>query len=654
MDRARNPRLILLLLALLTGITLAVFWPVIQNGFIGYDDFEYLVQNPHVATGLTWANIKWAFTAFYSSNWHPVTWISHMIDVQLFGAKTGWHHFISLLIHTTNTGLLFLLLNRMTGTIWRGALVAALFALHPLHVESVAWAAERKDVLSGFFFMLALLAYVGYVRSQEIDRREKRGEGRDLDSVPSSLFPLPSSMSYAFTLITFALGLMSKPMLVTLPFVLLLLDYWPLMRLNPNEKTGGFDVRHSLRLVIEKAPFFAMSGVSCVLTVLAQKQGGAVAPLEMLPFGARIENAIVAYFAYLQKMVWPSPLAVLYLRPEEWPLWQEVLGAILTIGLTLTALVLARIGLRRYLTTGWLWYLGMLVPVIGVVQVGTQAYADRYTYLPLIGCFIILVWGGWELASRWRTGPVFASAAASLALIGAAVVSNQQVRLWKNTETLLTHCLQVTTNNYMAHNILGVALSQTNFEEAQSHFLEALRLQPGYAEALQNLGVLLVWHGDFDQAKSYLDQAIRVKPSVAAVYGRLGFALDLKGRTKDAIACYREDVRLSPNDENVCNDLAWLLATSSDESLRNGAEAVRLAEHACELTATNRAFFVGTLAAAYAEAGRFPDAIAAAQKAIALAEAARQTDLAAKNRQLLESYRSGKAHHEPPTEVSVQ
>lgn len=650
MDRARNPRLTLLLLALLTGATLAVFWPVTQNAFIGYDDFEYLVQNPHVATGLTWANIKWAFTAFYSSNWHPVTWISHMMDVQLFGGKTGWHHFISLLIHAANTGLLFTLLSRVTGAIWRSALVAALFALHPLHVESVAWAAERKDVLSTFFFMLTLLAYVNYAKSPIKHHSSRITQDASLVTLPRSHAPT----LYALTLLAFTLGLMSKPMLVTLPFVLLLLDYWPLMRLNPNEKTVGFDATGLLRLIVEKIPFFVLSALSCVLTMFAQKQGGAVAPLEMLSFGARIENAIVAYFAYLQKMVWPSPLAVLYLRPEEWPLWQEVLGAIFTIGLTLTALALARIGRTRYFTTGWLWYVGMLVPVIGVVQVGTQAYADRYTYLPLIGCFIVLVWGGWELASRWRLGPMFAGSVASVAIIGAAAVSNQQVRLWKNTETLLTHCLQVTTNNYMAHNILGVALSQKHFEEAENHFLEALRIQPTYAEALQNLGVLLVWHGDFDRAKSYLDQAITVKPSVAEVYGRVGYALDLQARTRDAIACYREAVRLRPNDGNVCNDLAWLLATCPDESLRNGPDAVRLAEHACELTATNRAVFVGTLAAAYAEAGRFPDAIAAAQKAIALAEANRQPDLVENNRRLLELYRSGKPHHEPATQANAK
>jgi Flp pilus assembly protein TadD len=654
MDRARNPRLTMLLLALQTGATLAVFWPLTRNGFIGYDDFEYLVQNPHVATGVTWANTKWAFTAFYSSNWHPVTWFSHMLDVQIFGGRTGWHHFITLLIHAANTGLLFMLLRRMTGAIWRSALVAAFFALHPLHVESVAWAAERKDVLSAFFFMLTLLAYAAYATKTEGTTGKQADGAHNVQAVPNPPSPLSSRASfYLLGLLFFALGLMSKPMLVTVPFVLLLLDYWPLARFNP--QVEGFDARHLIRLVVEKAPFFALSAVSCVLTVLAQKQGGAVAPLEMLPFGARIENAFVAYLAYLQKMIWPTHLAIIYLRPDEWSIWLEALAAIVTVGFTLTALVLARAGSARYFSVGWLWYVGMLMPVIGVVQVGTQAFADRYTYLPLIGCFILLAWGGWELASRWRNGPKVATALACLALIGLGLAANRQARLWRNTETLLTHCLEVTTNNYMAHNILGVALSgQNRFEEAQSHFLEALRVQPAYAEALQNLGVLLVWHGDFEQAKSYLERAISVKPSVADAYSRVGFALDLQGRTRDAVACYREAVRHRPNDENACNDLAWILATCPDEKLRDAQEAVRLAEHACELTRTNRALFVGTLAAAYAEAGRFPEAIAAAQKAIALAEAARQEDLANKNRELLEIYRSGKPHHEPAVQASTQ
>jgi Flp pilus assembly protein TadD len=624
-----------LISALLGVLTLIVYWPVTRNGFIIYDDRQYILENSHVLTGLKWANVAWAFTSYYAGNWHPLTWLSHMLDVQLFDADSFGPHLVNLLLHIANTMLLFLALRHLTAATWRSALVAALFALHPLHVESVAWLAERKDVLSGFFFMLTLLSYARYAQLKA--------------NAADTNMPAPSPYVSRFTffnlaLLAFALGLLSKPMLVTTPFVLLLLDYWPLRRFE--FEFGKPLPRELLPLALEKVPFLILAAASSIVTCLSQNASGAMASFEHLPFEARLDNAFVAYGAYLQHMFWPARLALLYLPPEQWPLGQVIL-TVIALGV-ITALILTTARSHPYLFTGWFWFIGMLVPVIGLVQVGNQFMADRYTYLPLLGCFIIFAWAGGELLQKWPLVKPLALFATTLVLVAFGIATERQIRFWKNSETVLARSIEVNPNNFVAHNMLAAALDELGkFEEAKVHFRDALRLRPDDADTLHNFGVALATHGQFDEADSYLEQAVRLNPKLVSVYGKLGLILDSQGNVGKAFHYYRQALLANPDDPRVCNNLAWLLATTSRPELRDGKEAVRLAEHACRLAGNKDPFLTGTLAAAFAEAGRFPEAVTTAQNAIALATAAGETQLAARNRELLELYRAGKPFHEP-------
>ncbi|HWV98108.1 MAG TPA: tetratricopeptide repeat protein [Candidatus Acidoferrum sp.] len=678
--------------------TLGTFWRVTTYSFLDYDDQDYVTENPQVQAGLTLRSLSWALTHTVSGNWHPLTMLSHMLDCSLFGLNAGMHHLTNLLLHTANVLLLFLVLRRLTGAVWPCAFVAALFGLHPLHVESVAWVAERKDVLSAFFFMLTLWAYARYVEQskaqgpksmglspkpkvQSLESTNRRPGAEVAAPVAGTDTAKPSiqagdadfaiknqkskiknspTLHYGLALVFFALGLMSKPMLVTLPFVLLLLDYWPLGRFRElSVAAGGSPIidrrlpitnhlRSLGRLAIEKLPFFLLTVASSVVALLAQKHQGAMAPLGMFSVRARLGNAAVAYLVYLEKMVWPTRLGILYLRPlPGWPSWQIILGLVVIAVMSAWAMLAVVRGRRPYLTVGWFWYLGMLVPVIGLVQVGSQAFANRYTYLPLIGCFIILAWGGAELVQRFRVprNPVLGVAILMVVAIGA--LTYREANFWSDSETLFRRCLVVTSDNYMAHNgLAATAGARGRFEEARGHLVEALRIYPQYASALQNMGALLAMHGDFDQAKTYLSEAVRLDPQTALVYGKLGFVLSSRGENQPAVGFYREFLRLKPDDEKACNNLAWILATNPDPTLRNGPESVRWAEHGCELTHYKETVFVGTLAAAYAEAGRFQEAVAAAERAIELAHLAGQRDLERKNLQLLDLYRAGKAYHE--------
>jgi tetratricopeptide (TPR) repeat protein len=629
---------------LLGAVTLALFWPVSNYDFIVFDDGQYVFENSHVATGLTWANVVWAVTHFHSGNWHPLTWISHMIDVQFFGMNPGLHHLTNVILHAIDAILLFLLLNAMTGALWRSSLVAALFALHPAHVESVAWVAERKDVISTLFFLLTLMTYVNYSHgNSEAGNTNSKGisEAKSRKNFASVVPPKGRAVFfYALTFFFFALGLMSKPMLVTLPFVMLLIDYWPLCRIQ-NRTFSSVK-----RLALEKVPFLCLTVASCVITYLAQETGGAVDTLQRVPFEARLTNAAIAYFDYLRELVWPSHLAILYLRPDHWPLFTMVLAVALILALTLSVIFASR-G-RPWLAIGWFWFLGTLVPVIGLVQVGNQYMADRYTYIPYIGCFIALVWGGWELMKSARVAKVAITSVAAAFLGVATLMTHRQLQYWKNTETLFGHCLDVSPNNYSAHNVLGVAMARQNrVEDAKSHFKAALRIQPQYVDALQNLGVLLTEHGEVTEALKYLRQAVKIRPESTALFAKLGLVLDMKGLAENAIIYYRECLRFLPDQEDAGNNLAWLLATHPDAKIRDGVEAVRLAEHVCDVTGYQKVALIGTLAAAYAEAGRFDKAAETAEKAIQIATATGEIELAERNRQLLELYKSGKPYHEP-------
>jgi tetratricopeptide (TPR) repeat protein len=653
MPRSENWRSALLVCALLGGVTLALFWPVCHHDFIVYDDGQYVSENPYVASGLTWPNIVWAFSHFHSGNWHPLTWISHMVDVQLFGMRPGLQHLTNVFFHSANSVLLFLLLNLMTGAFWRSSIVAALFALHPAHVESVAWLAERKDVLSAYFFFLTLLAYVGYAKRAKIPNENPKAEAiPEFQNPKADESPVSEARKrrvyYVLTLVSFALGLLSKPMLVTVPFVLLLIDYWPLQRIP---RLQGRNSEGARRVILEKVPLFALSAASCVVTYLAQKAGGAVDTLERVPFEARLSNAVVAYLHYLAKLLWPSKLAILYLRPDDWTVWEVGLGILVLVGMTFLSLC-AR---RRYPWTpvGWLWFLGTLVPVIGLVQVGNQYMADRYTYIPYIGCFITMVWTAWELAKSSRVGRPLLAGVTLLVVSSAAALTHAQIQHWKHSEALLKHCIAVTKDNFAAHNILGVTFARQNrFEEARAQFVEALTISPQYADSLQNFGILLTEHGDFNDALSYLQQAVAVRPELSVVYCKLGLALDMKDQAEQAIIYYRECIRLRPDQQDACNNLAWLLATYPDPKFRDGAEAVRLAEHICDVTAYQKAPMIGTLAATYAEAGRFQDAIVAAEKAVAVARQAGEDSVVKRNEELLQLYRDGKPYREPRGKTS--
>jgi protein O-mannosyl-transferase len=652
--RINNLRRTILICVLLGVGTLAIFWPVLHHEFLNLDDQDYVTQNEHVLGGLTWENTQWAFQAGYASNWHPLTWLSHMLDVQLFGLKPGWHHGVNLLLHIANSLLLFLLFKRMTGARWRSAFVAALFALHPLHVESVAWVAERKDVLSTFFFMLTLLAYTKYVEEKAESRKQKAEVVEHGGHFQLSAFCFRLSAWYGLALGLFALGLMSKPMLVTLPFVLLLLDYWPLQRLRLCDSTS--EVQSSklktqrstfLSLLREKIPFLLLSASSCFITWLAQKRGGAIATLEAIPTGLRIENALVSYCAYLGKMIWPAPLAAYYPMPEAIPAGKVTLAAVAL--LLVTTLVLAARHKRPCLIVGWLWYLGTLIPVIGLVQVGLQSMADRYTYIPLIGPFFALTWGIADSAilnSQFSRKCAVAVFPLSLLAV-CATFTLSQVRFWRDSETLHRHTLAVTTNNPLTHLNLGSALAeQGEFDEAAGQFSAAVHIKPSYAAAQSNWGFVLSLQGKFDQAIAHYRAALQINPRLARTHYLLGSALTRLGQRDQALAEYRSALEINPDAPPALNDLAWALATAADAPNRSGAEAVALAERACRLTGFQQPLFIGTLAAAYAEAGRFDDAVNTAEKARDLALAAGQKDLSERNAQLLELYRAQKPYHE--------
>jgi len=545
-----GPVLIAGLCALLAIVTLAAYWGGQAHDFVQFDDDAYITRNAHVQKGWSGESIAWAFTSMEAANWHPLTWLSHMLDVQLFGLDAGRHHLTSILFHIVNSVLLFLLLFRMTGAPWRSILVAGLFALHPLHVESVAWIAERKDVLSSCLWFLTLGAWWAYLRSK------KTG---------------PYALAMAF----FALGLMAKPMLVTLPFTLLLLDYWPLGRLRPGDRKRGEPVGRLLR---EKAPLFALSGASCLITLIAQRSGGAVKAFSQLPLTERAGNAVHAYAAYLGKMVWPSPLAFFYPQPER----GFSAGAIvLSIGVLAGVSALA-FRMRRhapYLLFGWLWYLGTLVPVIGLVQVGEKAMADRYTYIPLIGIFIAFIWGIADAVGRDRTFRLAAGVAAVGMLGVLFALTRAQAGTWANSETLMEHALAVTSDNWMAHSNLGLALvEQGRMQEAAAHFREAVRIVPKLANARINLGLALAKAGQLDQAVAEYRTALLLQPDDPVALRNLGLTLLQMDRIQEAADVLARAVR----QESGAADLRFNYGKAMErlgrapEALEQYEEALRL------------------------------------------------------------------------------
>lgn len=555
--RYRDEIFICLLLALATAV---VYWQLGSHQFINFDDDVYVYENPAVQAGLTARGIGWAFYTFTAANWHPLTWLSHMLDVQLFGLNPGRHLYTNLFLHILNTLLLFLALRRMTGAVWRSAAVAALFALHPLHVESVAWVSERKDVLSTFFWMLALCAYSRYAE-------QTKSWGR-----------------YLLVVAALMLGLMAKPMLVTLPFVLLLLDYWPLNRLRWQATDGGRELlAKALPLIREKIPLFALVAASSVVTYVAQQYGGAVKTLTRFPLHLRLSNVLVAYVSYLSKMLWPDRLAVYYPYELARPAWQVMAAALALLSVTTFVIYSAR-G-RGYLLTGWLWYLGTLVPVIGLVQVGEQALADRYTYVPLIGVFVMIVWGAASLMEGWRFRRVGAIASAAVLLMALCVLTWRQAAHWRDNLTLYEHTLSVTSNNYVINNNLGFALSQAGRRrEGIERLNEALRLKPDFFEAHNSLGAALMEEKRFDEAVNHFEAALRLQPDVAKVHSNMGAALGSLNRLDEAVVQLNEALRLDPNYPSTHLNLGIILLRQgkNEEAAARLAEAVRLQPDSAE------------------------------------------------------------------------
>ena len=820
---------VLLLSVLVAALTVAAYWPVLQCGFVNYDDPLYVTANPHVQAGLTWPNVGWAFTAHHASNWHPVTWLSHMVDCQSFGLNPAGHHLVSLLLHLANTLLLFGLLNRLTRSCWPSALAALWFGVHPTHVESVAWVAERKDVLSTLFFLLTLWAYARYAEESNVSEsastanHASRATHYQPLAGPSSRRHLPATIYYLLSLGLFALGLMTKPMLVTLPFVLLLFDYWPLRRIAfPALQHSGTAALHSphhsatpiLFLIREKLPFFLLALLSCGTTLWAQASAGSVISMEAFPLAHRVANALLSCVRYVEQTFWPAHLAVFYPYEGPAPAWL-VLGA----GVALLAVTAATIRARRcpWLAVGWLWFVGTLVPVIGLVQVGTQAMADRYLYIPSIGLFIVAAFGLSELAARFRFGTMALAMLAGLTLAGCLLATRRQVLYWGDSETLLRHALTVTRGNYVAYNNLGTVLEdQGLLEQALSCYVESLRLKPDQVEAQINLGRVLMSQGRLDEAerrfrqvlqnnpKSYsayynlgnllfrrgqtqaaitaCRQALALNEDFPAAHNNLGCLLAAQGKHAEAIAHFQQSLHLRPDDPETLNNLgsvltdqgrtaealppltkaiqlkpgyaeahynlanayaalkkppealaqyqtalrlnpghdlahyklgnlllgegkadaaaeqyraalaantnlaeahyqlatlrlprkeaeeairqlqealslkpdwleplnnlAWLLATHPEAKYRNGPEAVRLAAHAVELTRNSDAEALDTLAAAYAEAGRFGEAVVTGEKAAELARKGSQEKAAASVADRSNLYRSGRPYRE--------
>jgi len=678
-------------------VTFAAYAPVARNGFIGFDDPRFVVSNSHIQRGFSWSAVKWAFRAFDSGNWHPLTWLSHMLDCRLYGLNPAGHHLTSLAFHIANTLLLFLLLQNLTARLWASAFVALLFGIHPMHVESVAWVFERKDVLSAFFFLLTLLAYARYV---------------ELTGKRSS----KSGLVYGLTLLLFAFGLMAKPMLVTLPCVLCLLDYWPLRRFRFPLQSQSVAVFR--RLAFEKAPFFVLTAISCVLTFLAQSRSRSIVPAAAFPLEARLAHVPVACAWYVCKLFWPAKLSIYYSLDASQmhaALFSETVVGALALMTIVTWLAIRLVTKEPCLLVGWLWFLVMLLPVSGLIQVGNQAYANRYTYLPYVGLLIMLAWGLPAFLAKWRYSQAFLLAGALLAATACFKLTVDQVRLWENPQKLDEQAIAVDENNWIVWDNLGWVfmtqgdwdkslvclrratainpvfylswgrlssvlyikgelseaqsafqkallhtpnkpelyddfgdwfLATGHFEDAITNFQNALKLAPDQPEIDKKLGRAFAGRHENDQAIIQFQNALRLQPDDADAELDLAMVLADNRQVADAISHYRRSLELAPDSVTALNNLSWLLATTSNPRLRDGGEAVRLAEHACQLTRYRKPFLVGTLAAAYAEAERFNDAVTTAQKAHDLALAQGQNGIAARNKELMALYQTGRAYHQ--------
>jgi len=761
LQRLNDSALVVCICLLLAAITLICYWPVLSHKFVCFDDEHYLFDSGYVSKGLTPSGAVWALRTGYFSNWHPLTWLSFMLDAQIYGMSSRGFHLTNLLFHTANSLLLLLLLKSMTQRLWPSAIAAALFAWHPLHVESVAWVSERKDVLSTFFFLLTLFSYWRYVKERE----------------SSTPFPNRVSRYYLLSLLFFMLALASKQMVVTLPCVLLLLDFWPLQRISLKASKREDLVSSGLALLREKLPFFALAVAASAVAFAVQRAGGSVSSGETLPMRDRLANASLGYAAYLADTFWPANLSPVYPMAFQFSLLAASAAAVLLAGVSVFVVLRAR--QNPFLLVGWFWFVGILVPVIGIIQVGAQSRADRYMYIPSIGLFIALIWGLDALFRSWSRHFQLLVLPLTISLAACLFCTRIQLGYWHDSEKLFRHAIALNHDNYLAYNSLGKALDDLNRKnEAIQCFREAVRLAPGFSGAQYNLGTILLSQGKIEDAISHLKAAVKAVPANANAHQNLGYAYYAQGKlpeatveyaesaaldpenaafrvvlgsvllkqskwteavtvlldalkldpinaeanrslgiavlnegkrdeairyfseavrlqplnsdmrfnlglalleeeqprqaaeqfteclrlnpdetrshyrlavalgrqhkTKDAIFHYREALRLTPEFPDALNELARLLACAPEDGLRDGPEAVKLAEKACAMTSNQRAGILTTLAAAYAEAGRFQDAIGAAQKAHDVAASNGQKGLAAKAGELLQLCQSGR------------
>jgi tetratricopeptide (TPR) repeat protein len=683
-----NKKQILFITASLVVSTLIAYEPMRHNGFVNYDDDRYITRNPEIKDGIRWRTLGRAFTQPHYYMWHPLTTITNMLDCQFFGLNPFWHHLVSLIFHIANALLLFWILAEMTGATWASAFVAAVFALHPIQVESVAWAAERKTVLGGLFWLLTMLAYIWYTKR-------------------------PRTGRYILLFLVYGLCIMTKPTVVTLPLALLLLDYWPLGRLNLGSHPAGKTVPVG-RLLIEKVPLLVLSAILGVATFIAQRSGGALATLENISLDYRISNMFISYINYIGKLIWPSRLAVLY------PLLHANLiksaAVVCTLLFVLISVLSIYIGRRRkYAAFGWLWYVGTLVPVIGLVQSGAQAMANRYMYIPMLGLLMIVAWAGKDLVASRPRLKVIMAVLAGVMLSSAIILTRMQVRLWQNDMTLFEHTLKVTRNNSIAENCYGYALvEEGRLNEAVLHLNNALRINPAYTDARKNLanillkqgklneaiacfnelikrgketaevhyflalalgmqkkydesikhltevlrqdpkfpdahnkmGAALLATGRTDEAITYLNEALRINADQVEAYINLGKAYSQLGKYERAIENWTKAVELKPDNTDALNNLAWEMATIDDASVEDANRAIEFAKRACELTGYKEPMFMDTLGAAYAAGGSFEDAVRTAQQAIDAAKAGGREDLAGEIKNRMELYKTGQRYRQ--------
>ncbi len=675
-------------------MTIVAYEPVRYNGFVDYDDGGYIVENPNVKGGITADSVIWAITKGHAANWHPLTWLSHMLDCELFGLNPSYHHLMSVMLHTINALLLFWILKGATGSIWASAFVAFVFAVHPVQVESVAWASERKTILSGLFQLLTIAAYIHYARQ-------------------------PGTKRYLLVLLLFGLCIMTKPVVVTVPLMLLLLDYWPLERIKWGRNTEEYNATKpglqkfsAGRLITEKIPLLVMSGILSMVTSVTQEAGGAIVTLEKLPTGYRIANMFISYIRYIGKLVWPSRLAILY--PHTYSNLSIAITIICALLFIVITILCIYIGLRkRYVAVGWLWYVGTLVPMIGLIQAGSQAMANRYMYISMLGLLIIIAWSFKDLIAKWRFLKVAAAGLTIIILPILVFLTRMQVRHWQNTMTLFGYALEVTENNEGAEFVYGCSLHdsgkikeaiqhisaavrirptfsaarnklgkilmeegkteaaiacfkeviardkefkeayfnlgaalgrQGKYDEAIKCFAKLLKLDPEFPDAHARMGATLLISGRADEAIEHFEEALKIKPDQAEVYANLAIAYMQLGKYESAIVNRDKAVELEPDDPDVLNNLAWLLATAGDISLEDANKSVEFAERACELTGNKKPDYLDTLAVSYAAAGRFEEAVKTAEKAFDIATANGQEVLASELQNRIKLYRAGQKY----------